>query len=59
LIRTRLGDVAARNTADQRELALGVLRRLLDGKWGWKIDPAYIRQRVERGAPVCPTCGRR
>jgi pimeloyl-ACP methyl ester carboxylesterase len=46
--------VAARNAADQRELALGVLRRLSDGKWGWKMDPAYIRQRVERGAPVRP-----
>ena len=46
--------VAARNAADQRELALGVLRSLPDGKWGWKMDPAYIRQRVERGAPVRP-----
>jgi esterase len=46
--------VAARDVADQRELALGVLRRLPDGKWGWKMDPAYIRQRVERGAPVRP-----
>jgi esterase len=46
--------VAARNVADQRELALGVLRQLSGGKWGWKMDPAYIRQRVERGAPVRP-----
>ena len=46
--------VAARNAADQRELALGLLRRLPGGKWGWKMDPAYIRQRVERGAPVRP-----
>ena len=46
--------VAARNAADQRELALGVLRRLPNGQWGWKMDPAYIRQRVERGAPVRP-----
>ena len=46
--------VAARNVADQRELALGVLRRLPDGKWGWKMDPAYVLQRVERGAPVRP-----
>jgi pimeloyl-ACP methyl ester carboxylesterase len=46
--------VAARNAADQRELALGVLRRLPNGKWGWKMDPAYIRQRIERGAPVRP-----
>ena len=46
--------VAARDAADQRELALGVLRQRPDGKWGWKMDPAYIRQRVERGAPVRP-----
>ena len=46
--------VAARSAAEQRELALGVLRRLPDDKWRWKMDPAYIRQRVERGAPVRP-----
>ncbi len=46
--------VAGRAAADQRELALGVLRQRPDGKWGWKLDPAYIRQRVERGAPVRP-----
>ncbi len=46
--------VAARGVADQRELALGVLRQQPDGQWGWKMDPAYIRQRVDRGAPVRP-----
>ena len=46
--------VAGRSAADQRELALGVLRQRPDGEWGWKMDPAYIRQRVERGAPVRP-----
>jgi pimeloyl-ACP methyl ester carboxylesterase len=46
--------VAARGAADQRELALGVLRQRPDSKWAWKMDPAYIRQRVERGAPVRP-----
>lgn len=46
--------LAARNAEDQRELALGVLRQRADGKWRWKMDPAYIRQRVERGAPVRP-----
>jgi esterase len=46
--------VAGRDVADQRELAHGVLRQRPDGKWGWKMDPAYIRQRVERGAPVRP-----
>jgi esterase len=46
--------LAARRAEDQRELALGVLRQRSDGRWGWKMDPAYIRQRVERGAPVRP-----
>ena len=45
---------AARSEADQRELALGVLRQRADGRWIWKMDPAYIRQRVERGAPRRP-----
>jgi pimeloyl-ACP methyl ester carboxylesterase len=46
--------VSGRDTEDQRELALGVMRRRPDGTWGWKMDPAYIRQRVARGAPVRP-----
>jgi pimeloyl-ACP methyl ester carboxylesterase len=46
--------VSGRSIADQRELALGVLRRRSDSTWGWKLDPAYIRQRIESGAPVRP-----
>ena len=46
--------VAARDAADQRELAFGVLRQRADGTCGWKMDPAYIRQRVEGGAPARP-----
>jgi pimeloyl-ACP methyl ester carboxylesterase len=46
--------VAGRSPEDQRELALGVLRRRPDGRWGWKMDPAYIEQRVRRGAPARP-----
>jgi pimeloyl-ACP methyl ester carboxylesterase len=46
--------VAGRSAEDQRELALGVLRRRPDGRWGWKMDPAYIEQRVKRGAPARP-----
>ena len=45
---------AARPLADQRELALGVLRRRADGRWEWPMDPAYIRQRVEHGPPPRP-----
>jgi pimeloyl-ACP methyl ester carboxylesterase len=46
--------LAARGAEDQHELALGVLRQRPDGKWGWKMDPAYIRRRVERGPPTRP-----
>ena len=46
--------LAARSAEDQHELALGVLRQRADGKWRWKMDPAYIRQRVEHGAPARP-----
>jgi pimeloyl-ACP methyl ester carboxylesterase len=45
---------AGRPLDDQRELALGVLRQLPDGRWGWKMDPAYIEQRISRGAPPRP-----
>jgi esterase len=46
--------VAGRSAENQRELALGVLRRRPDGRWMWKMDPAYIEQRVKRGAPARP-----
>jgi pimeloyl-ACP methyl ester carboxylesterase len=46
--------VAGRSLEDQRELALGVLRQRPDGHWGWKMDPAYIEQRVTRGAAPRP-----
>jgi pimeloyl-ACP methyl ester carboxylesterase len=46
--------VASRSEADQRELALGVLRQRPDGQWVWKMDPAYIQQRVQHGAPPRP-----
>jgi esterase len=43
--------VASRSIEDQRELALGVLRQRPDGRWVWKMDPAYVEQRVRHGAP--------
>jgi len=46
--------VAGRSLEDQRELALGVLRQRPDGRWIWKMDPEYIRQRVRIGAPQRP-----
>jgi esterase len=46
--------VARRSEEDQRELALGLLRQRSDGRWGWKMDPAYIRQRVQQGPPPRP-----
>jgi esterase len=45
---------ANRGLDDQRELALGVLKQRPDGRWIWKMDPAYIQQRVQRGAPPRP-----
>ena len=45
---------AGRSEDDQRELALGVLRQGRDGRWRWKMDPAYITQRVRFGAPARP-----
>jgi pimeloyl-ACP methyl ester carboxylesterase len=66
--RRRVSPIVARRSAEeQRELALGVLRHQADGRWVWKLDPAYIQQRVQHGAPrrpalwpvlqrlVCPT----
>jgi esterase len=43
--------VAGRSAEDQRELALGVVRQGSGGRWHWKMDPAYISQRVEHGPP--------
>jgi len=45
---------ARRSAEDQRELALGVLPQRPDGRWVWKMDPAYIRQRVQQGPPPRP-----
>jgi pimeloyl-ACP methyl ester carboxylesterase len=45
---------ASRSAEDQRELALGVLRRDAAGAWVWKMDPAYIQQRVQHGPPRRP-----
>ena len=45
---------AARPLEDQEETARGVLRERPDGRWAWKMDPAYIEQRVKRGAPMRP-----
>jgi pimeloyl-ACP methyl ester carboxylesterase len=45
---------AARPLEDQEETARGVLRERPDGRWAWKMDPAYIAQRIAQGAPVRP-----
>jgi pimeloyl-ACP methyl ester carboxylesterase len=45
---------AARPPSDQEELARGVLRQDDSAQWVWKMDPAYIERRVQRGAPVRP-----
>ena len=45
---------AARPLADQEETARGVLRERPDGRWAWKMDPAYIAQRISQGPPKRP-----
>ena len=45
---------AGRPIEDQRETALGVVRQRPDGRWAWKMDPAYIEQRITRGALARP-----
>src|SRR6266853_73653 len=45
---------AARPLEDQEETARGVLREGTDRRLAWKMDPAYIEQRVKRGAPARP-----
>jgi pimeloyl-ACP methyl ester carboxylesterase len=46
--------VASRSAEDQQELALGVLRQRPDGQWVWKMDPAYIRQRMQHSPTPRP-----
>jgi len=45
---------AGRPLADKEETARGVLRERPDGRWAWKMDPAYIEQRVKQGPPKRP-----
>src|SRR5256885_1773194 len=45
---------AARPLEDEEETARGVLREGTDRRWAWKMDPAYIEQRVNRRAPARP-----
>src|SRR5438067_9420519 len=45
---------AARPIEDQEETARGVLRQQPDRRWVWKMDPAYIEQRIAHGAPARP-----
>lgn len=43
--------LALRSEEDQMEQALGRLRQGSDGRWVWKMDPEYARQRRDRGGP--------
>ena len=52
--RQAMPGMATRSVEDQREIALGVLRQRPDGRWLWKMDPAYIQQRMKHGAPYLP-----
>lgn len=49
---------AARPVEDQEETARGVLRERPDGHWAWKMDPAYIEQRIARcSSAACAVAG--
>lgn len=45
---------AGRPIEDQEETARGVVRERPDGRWVWKMDPAYIEQRIKQGPPKRP-----
>jgi pimeloyl-ACP methyl ester carboxylesterase len=45
---------AGRPIEDQEETARGVVREQPDGRWVWKMDPAYIDQRIKQGPPKRP-----
>lgn len=45
---------AARPLEDQEEIARGVLHEGPGGRWAWKMDPAYIEQRIKQGPPRRP-----
>jgi esterase len=42
------------NEDEQRELVKSRLRQTVDGRWTWRMDPAYIQQRVALGPPPRP-----
>jgi esterase len=46
--------LAQLNEDEQRELVASRLRQESDGRWVWRMDPAYIQQRVEHGPPPRP-----
>jgi pimeloyl-ACP methyl ester carboxylesterase len=48
------GAMARMSPAEQREAVLTHVRQAPDGRWLWKNDPAFLRQRVERGAESYP-----
>ena len=52
--RREVSPITAARPADDQELARGVLMQEGTGRWVWRMDPAYIEQRVQRGAPARP-----
>lgn len=52
-IRTR-PNLAVLSPDERREVLRSGIRQLDDGRWTWKIDPEYARQRVKSGAKPRP-----
>ena len=52
-IRTR-PNLAVLSPDERREVLRGGIRQTDDGRWTWKVDPEYARQRVKSGAKPRP-----
>jgi pimeloyl-ACP methyl ester carboxylesterase len=52
-IRTR-PNLAVLSGDERREVLRGGIRQSTDGRWTWKVDPEYARQRVKSGAKARP-----
>ncbi len=52
-VRTR-ANLAILSPDERREVLCGGIRQAADGRWTWKVDPEYARQRVQAGAKARP-----
>jgi esterase len=52
-LRTR-PNLAILSPEEQREVLRGGIRQAADGRWTWKVDPEYARQRLQAGVKPRP-----